>query len=340
MSAEKSSFFIVILGLFCFFFSPIQAQFSPGHQDINTTAIHKNDTSFSFWANEVFIERGWQNIADTTLGKSTFGTESNVIGQVDNSIISLGDKGVAIIQFPFAIHNIVGYDFAVFENGFAQTGAVDNEYFLELATVAVSENGIDFIEFESTSNTNTSTQVGSFASINCTNLNNIAGKYPANYGTPFDIEELGLDSILAIKITDVIGTININFASYDSQGNIINDPHPTAFGSCGFDLDAVGALNQPNKDTSIIPIDSTGTNIYTVFKEEFTVYPNPVKQNSSFNVLCAFRKNNDLEIFSLMGKKIFSTTFKKQINIRTEGVEKGIYFVRINKIFIQKIIIH
>jgi len=47
-----------------------------------------------------------------------------------------------------------------------------------------------------------------------------------------------------VKVIDVIGTIDPQYASRDSFGNIVNDPYPTPFGSCGFDLDAVGVINQ------------------------------------------------------------------------------------------------
>lgn len=331
MLAEKSSFFIVILGLFCFFFSPIQAQFSAGPQDINSTAIHKNDTSFSFWANNITVKRGWQNIADTTLGKANFGIEDNVIGISNNATISLGDAGFAIIEFPFAIKNVNGYDFAVFENGFAQNESPENEYFLELAIIEVSENGTDFIQFESTSNTSTNYQIGTFEQLNCTKINNLAGKYPANYGTPFDIEELGLDSIVAIKIIDVIGTIDSSFATFDSQGNIINDPYPTAFGSSGFDLDAVGALNQPNQDTI--------TNVLVVDNEKIKIYPNPIKQNNFFYIE-SIDKIQTLKIYSILGELIFTTSFKNIIKIETNNVEKGIYFIRIDNKSIMKLIIN
>ena len=78
----------------------------------------------------------------------------------------------------------------------------------------------------------------------------MAGKFKQGYGTPFDLEDvidsigINLDSINFVRITDVVGSINTSFATYDSQGNIINDPYPTPFGSCGFDLDAVAVINE------------------------------------------------------------------------------------------------
>ena len=72
-------------------------------------------------------------------------------------------------------------------------------------------------------------------SVNATEIYNLAGKYRAQFGTPFDLEELtgitGLDvnNVTHVKIIDVVGSLNESYASYDSQGNIINDPFPTPF---------------------------------------------------------------------------------------------------------------
>src|SRR5262249_31074103 len=132
---------------------------------------------------------------------------------------------------------------AVFENGFA-------DGFLELAFVEVSTNGADFARFPAVSLTPTATQIGSFGTLDATNLNNLAGKYRAGFGTPFDLSVVaGLSpavdvaAIHFVRIIDVVGSINPALATHDSLGNAINDPYPTAFASGGFDLDAVGAIH-------------------------------------------------------------------------------------------------
>mgnify|MGYP001811130164 FL=1 len=55
--------------------------------------------------------------------------------------------------------------------------------------------------------------------------------------------EFNPDSVSWIRVIDVVGSIDPKYASFDSEGNIINDPWPTPFPSSGFDLDAVGAIN-------------------------------------------------------------------------------------------------
>ncbi len=44
-----------------------------------------------------------------------------------------------------------------------------------------------------------------------------------------------------VRIVDVIG----NGTTFDANGQPVYDPHPTAFPSGGFDLDAVGVLHAP-----------------------------------------------------------------------------------------------
>jgi hypothetical protein len=162
-------------------------------------------------------------------------------------VLSLGDAGSIILGFAQPITNGAGYDFAVFENGFTSGSLA----YLELAFVEVSSNGADFFRFNATSLTPTATQIGSFGLLDATNLNNLAGKYVGSFGTPFDLGELagtspllGVNNVQFVRLIDVVGTINPLYATLDGQGNIVNDPWPTAFGSSGFDLDAVGVLNQ------------------------------------------------------------------------------------------------
>ncbi|HEY2762023.1 MAG TPA: PEP-CTERM sorting domain-containing protein, partial [Pirellulales bacterium] len=179
-------------------------------------------------------------------GVVSFGTGASALGPAGTdttAIVSLGDGGHITLGLVQPITNGPGADFAVFENSFADT-------FLELAFVEVSSDGTNFFRFPSVSLTSTATQIGSFGALDPTNLYDLAGKYRVGFGTPFDLNELaGISSLLDVndvqfvRIVDVGGTINPQFASRDSLGNIVNDPYPTAFASGGFDLDGVGVIN-------------------------------------------------------------------------------------------------
>ena len=83
------------------------------------------------------------------------------------------------MQFSTPIFDGANWDFAVFENGFSDT-------FLELAYVEVSSDGINYFQFPCTSYTQDTLQIGGFGSVDATKIDNLAGKYRAHYGTPFD----------------------------------------------------------------------------------------------------------------------------------------------------------
>ena len=161
-------------------------------------------------------------------------------------VLSLGDGGSVTVTFPRPIRNGQGPDFAVFENGFSTGSAV----FAELAFVEVSSNGSNFVRFPAVSLTPTTLQNGAYSTIDPTNLRNLAGKHPAGWGTPFDLADLtpsaSLDPnrITHVRLVDVVGSITPSLGSADSLGNVVNDPFPTQFLTCGFDADAIAVLQE------------------------------------------------------------------------------------------------
>jgi hypothetical protein len=226
--------------------------FAPAAGQPGSTAIAAGDPRFVEWANSVAsLTRGPQNSSNPSLGLASFGTPSNALGPSDAAtnfagVVSLGDGGQMTLGFAQPIRDGTGPDFAVFENGFASSGLA----FLELGFVEVSSDGTNYFRFPATSDTQTTTQVASFGLLDATNLNNLAGKYVAGFGTPFDLAELAgvsplldVNNIRFVRIVDVVGSIDPLYASHDSVGNIVNDPWPTASASSGFDLDAVGVIN-------------------------------------------------------------------------------------------------
>lgn len=307
-----------VLFTFCLFPFAGFAQFPPAAGQAGSTAISKDSTIFSTWATGCEISRGWQNIADTSLGKANVGDSSMGSGMAgSNGVVSLGDAGIAVLTFERPIINGESWDFAVFENSFSDT-------FLELAFVEVSSDGINYFRFPSTSLTDTITQVGAFDELDPTKINNLAGKYRAFYGTPFDLQELdgipGLDinNITHVKIIDVVGSLDSNFISYDAYDHKINDPWPTPFGSSGFDLDAVGVIHQA---PASVPEDPLGKII--------TVYPNPVNgllhiglKNENHNTVISLTAINGEIIKEIPGCGLNET-------IDLSDVQAGVYILRI-----------
>src|SRR5205809_670971 len=94
-----------------------EAQFAPPVAQPGTTAIHKDSSVFVNWASQCNIMRAYQNCSDTSAGFASVGDSTMALGIAgSNGVVSLGDGGFAILQFPYPITNGAGYDFAVFEN--------------------------------------------------------------------------------------------------------------------------------------------------------------------------------------------------------------------------------
>ena len=178
--------------------------FSPPASVTGTTAISKDSPMITSWAVNGYVEfSGYLNIENKQLGFVSFGDIENTFGYSNGSTWSLGDSGVVVLEFSDYISDNEGFDFAVFENSFSET-------FLELAFVEVSSDGINFFRFPSTSLTDSSSNVGTFGNLDATNLNNLAGKYSAGYGTPFDLAELPDTSLLnkqAIQYVKIIDPV-------------------------------------------------------------------------------------------------------------------------------------
>ena len=223
----------------------VNAQFSGAVGTVGSEAIFKDSNVFIAWANSCTLKRGPLDISNLSLGLATVGNSNSALGSPgDNGIVSLGDGGEAVVSFEQPIENGAGPDFAIFENSFS-------DFFLELAFVEVSSDSQIWVRFPATCNLSQDTQIGPFdETSDPTKLNNLAGKFRAQYGTPFDLEELkdstgiNLDSIVYIRLVDCVGSLNSVYATYDALGNKINDPFATPFPSSGFDLDAVGVIHQ------------------------------------------------------------------------------------------------
>ena len=179
----------------------------------------------------------------------------------------LGDGGFVTSYFTVPLANGPGWDFAVFENSFDDT-------FLELAFVEVSSNGVDFVRFPATSLTSSEEQIPTFGVLDATKINNLAGKYRGGFGVPFDLEELkssgmvDVNRVVAVRVVDVVGCITLPFVSFDAGGNVINDPWPTPFETGGFDLDAIGVINNQD-NTAVTELPACPVRLFPVPAKEY-----------------------------------------------------------------------
>jgi len=180
-----------------------------------------------------------------------------------------------------AIRNGKGLDFAVFENGIVAhmttvNGSVEGQVLAELAYVEVSSNGRDFARFPSVALT--PGRVGAYGTSEMSNLHNLAGKHPNAggicTGTPFDLDDLaGHPDVLSGKI-DLSAIRYVRLVDIPGDGSFFDDApscvdpntwpawanyagvHPIfdqwpTWGSGGFDLEAIGALNEQQYEADV-----------------------------------------------------------------------------------------
>ena len=283
-----------------------------------SNAVHCEDKAIIGWATSCTVVRGPVDIADPDGPRVHYGEEEYGTGPastVTTEAVSLGDGGTATLTFAQPIRNNPGPDFAVFENSF-------NDYFLELAFVEVSSDGERFVRFPATSLTQTETQLA--GNLDPTMLNNLAGKFRVGYGTPFDLAELSdsagidIDNITHVRLVDVVGTIDPQYATRDAFGHIINDPYPTndtVWGSGGFDLTGVAVLH--NDDASVDEAATVG----------LTVWPNPAADR----VCITLRNPEGVEaaIYDISGHAVRTLTLHDGCNaVDISALRHGVYLIR------------
>ncbi len=304
---------ILLLQLSCW-----AQSYSPPAGQTGSTAIHMDSDVFTSWASGIEVYRGFVFIEDTTFqangsSRATFGSPSFALGKATGNsadVVSLGDSGVAILTFDNPIMNGPGFDFAVFENSFSDD-------YLEFAFVEVSSDGERFVRFPNHSEVQSQVQIHGFGLIDTRRIDNLAGKYRAGFGTPFDLEDLkdstsiNINAITHVKVIDVIGSIGTN-ATYDSQGNKINEPYPSPYESGGFDLDGVGVIHKE-------------LNVAQMTTEKVSFFPNPAQDQLYIRQPAG--RCIEFIIYSLEGKKFktFETCQPYQgVSFR---LPNGIYYI-------------
>jgi hypothetical protein len=301
------------------------AQFAPAEGYAGSTAIPKDTSLFVEWATACNVQRGYMDIAVPDSGYASVGDGNSAIGAAgQNGVVSLGDGGLATLTFANPIYNGPGFDFAVFENGFYTTNPLA---FLEFAFVEVSSDGTNFFRFPATSNIQDSTQIP-MTGVDCSLVNNLAGKYVFGYGTPFDLEELknevGLDvnHITHVRLIDVVGSVNSQYATYDQYGHKINDPYPTAFASGGFDLDAVGVIHA---------VEVSSVEHLQVSEAKFGVYPSPCLRDVECNIkVDEALIGSKLKVFDVSGRSINEVCItSRHSQLETRNYPAGLYFISV-----------
>jgi hypothetical protein len=297
-------------------YTTLKSQFAPPVGQLGTAALFKDSSAFVAWASKCDITRGLQDISNPSLEYTNVGDSSMAIGVAGaNGVISLGDGGVAILEFPAPIIDGAGPDFAVFENSF-------DDLFLELAFVEVSSDGVHFFRFPAVSNTDTTIQTDSFGLTDASKLHNLAGKYRGEYGTPFDLSDIADNALLNkqaithVKVIDVVGCIQNQYCTRDANNHIINDPWPTGWGNGGFDLDAVGVIHQ----------QAVGIEEFELIN--VSIYPNPATDVLFINIPLS---NYTLAVTNNVGEIVLISDDKSNASsLSLLNLKQGVYLLTIS----------
>ncbi|MDG2222133.1 MAG: DUF4465 domain-containing protein [Rubripirellula sp.] len=225
--------------------------YAPAADQPGSTAIAMDDSSIVGWASEVVRYEPGTNV------DVEFQTPGRALGPAEGTasdVVSLGRGGMVTLGFDAPIRDGLGFDFAVFENSFSDT-------FLELAHVEVSSNGVDFTRFPGDSLT--AGPVDAFGSVDPSSIDQLAGKYRAGFGTPFDLgrlegfdPDLDLTRVTHVRLVDIVG----DGAATDASGDPIYDPFPTE-GSAGFDLDALAVIRADQSVREVVGFEDLGSSL-------------------------------------------------------------------------------
>lgn len=269
--------------------------------------IESTDSSIVAWADGYTgLIRGPMDINEPGLGDVTFGAPGNALGEADCNyldVVSLGDGGEITLTFTPPITNGTGDDFVIFENGFPSGGYL----FAELAFVEVSTDGYSFARFPSVSLT--PDPIEGYDILDPTDVYNLAGKHPGGnvypcQGTAFDLADLvgdplvtggqvNLAQIVYVRVVDVIG----NGTTEDDAGRDIYDPYPTALSQGGFDLQAIGVLNEldcPDGDGDTYSAAGGGCGAVDCNDGDPNIYPG-AGEGPYGHASCSDGKDNDCD---------------------------------------------
>jgi hypothetical protein len=220
----------------------------------------------------------------------------SVPASLPEDVCSLGFGGEIVVGFKnFRIIDGPGADFSIFENVFFMD--MLQKYFLEPATVSVSEDGVNFVDFP----------------IDTLTLKGCAGTKPTHGsadmsdatacgGDAFDLADIGVKVVNYIKIKD--------FCSYLKD----HKEHPYYNASIsGFDLDALVGFNFEKKGSDVV--ENSNNNELQV-KSNNVILPNS-------------DENNNYIIYNNLGEIMLQGETNRRV-IEVLTLRSGIYFIYVN----------
>lgn len=201
---------------------------------------------------------GQADFPQNILGPPNGNTDTSQPQESESELLSLGNGGWITLEYTNTkIVDGPGPDFIVFENVFVPLSSPDI-WFIEAATVAVSQDGDNFTTFTFNFIPYSDKSVGhpdqyiGFAGVHPTLSNPTNGISPTDPtvagGDAFDLADVGLSWVRFIRIRDT-GLPGTATQTVDSDGDVVDDPGNgqsrivPGTGKSGFDLDAVAAVH-------------------------------------------------------------------------------------------------
>ena len=221
--------------------------YAPAAGEPESTAVSMDDPALVGWAAD------WMDYYPGEGVDANCQTPALAMGQAvgeANDTVCLGGGGRITLAFDPPISNGPGWDFAVF-------GGSIGDFYLSLAYVEASSDGISFYRFPNDSLT--SAPFDGSETVDPSNISGLASKYRQGFGTPFNLDDLPASSnfdpskVAYIRLIDIVG----DGSCVDTSGDVIYDPYPTSI-SAGFDLEAIGVRYQylntdPEKPLLLFP---------------------------------------------------------------------------------------
>jgi hypothetical protein len=253
-----------------------------------------------------------------------FGREkfpSNVLGLPDTSaradrpatsaetVCSLGLGGEIILGWKNAVLvNRTGADFTIFENAFLYFGG---RIYAEPAKVAVSRDGVSFVEFPFDS-----LRLRGCAGVMPTNGDKSPFNPSVSGGDSFDLADIGMDSVRFIKITDI-------------SAMVLNNPqHPFYDPTIsGFDLDAlVGISLLSTQRMTSVPLEHENISAVWASTAEASVF---VSENGIIvqSLSSSPQESVRVEVYTPLGSCVARADIVSSAFIPTDALPKGAYFL-------------
>ena len=233
-------------------------------------------------------------VASISLGAgATFGSNyfpDNILGPPDpdpaineynasakpQELLSLGSGGEIVLEFvDNYIYDGEGVDFTVFENVFVSSWT--GEPYIEAAIVAVSMDGVNFVEFPY----DTSTWEG-LAGVSPTKDSQNPTDPAVSGGDQFDLADVGLEYARFVKLTD-LGDIK-------QEGAYNGD----------FDLDAVVAVNSKDGQPASLVQERVRPDGFALAQN----YPNPFNPETMIPFTLDQTAQVELTVFNMLGQKV------------------------------------